>query len=303
MARLQTIAVAVVLLAVAAAADKTIIDSGLVLEAQEHYCGGACASGGATASLRLSLRGSGAHRSLRYSLSVRCPGSDAPDAPAGSTSGRGGGVRRRGAGCAVLEAALLQPLPPAVYADIYEMDNAAALGQGPEALLFGQVDVESIESLAPAMLLAVAAGGGNRSAAAGSFVVHEVRASMMSVAQDLYCRCLAACSLLGSRSRKLLLCCTPSPYLSDHPALLNCNNHPPSSQPCHRCRPVARAKPCSRCRCTRATRPHSSSRRRQARHVHGGTPRSRWQLLASCRGRSWWHGAPLAGVGASAHGK
>ncbi|KAI7837312.1 hypothetical protein COHA_008827 [Chlorella ohadii] len=53
------------------------------------------------------------------------------------------------------EAALLQPLPPAIFADVYQLDNVAAVGQGPAVRLFGPVDVESIERFSQPTLLAV----------------------------------------------------------------------------------------------------------------------------------------------------
>lgn len=124
-------------------------------EAQRHFCGGSCPKGGASASLAMSLRGSGAHRELIYRLSVTCTLSQQLKGSAGSN----GAAQSSSATVSAVRAALLQPLPPAVFADIYQLDNAAALGQGPAVQLFGPVDVESIEQYSHPTVLAVLCGG------------------------------------------------------------------------------------------------------------------------------------------------
>lgn len=140
------------LLAIGAAADAPI-DQALV-----RHCGGPCPRRGAQAeALALSLHGSGAHRRLEYRLSLRCPQPDVQG------SGDNGGDPA--AAACPQAAALLQPLPPAVFADVYELDNAAAAGRGPAVQLFGPVDVESIERYAAPTVLAVYA---NASAAAAA---------------------------------------------------------------------------------------------------------------------------------------
>ena len=118
-------------------------------DAQLHHCAGACPSRGATAALAISLLGAGAHRHLEYRLTMRCP-------PEGDTGDRD--TQRDAAApppTLACDAALLQPLPAAVYADVYELDNAAARGRGPAVKLFGPVDVESIEARSQPTLLAV----------------------------------------------------------------------------------------------------------------------------------------------------
>lgn len=84
--------------------------------------------------LGLNLEGSGAHRQLKYSLQAPCQ------------------AAQQAAQC---RAAILQPLPAGVYADIYELQNAASRGHGPEVRLFGKVDVESIAAYSEPTLLAV----------------------------------------------------------------------------------------------------------------------------------------------------
>lgn len=103
-------------------------------DVERYHCDGSCPSLGATARLSATLHGSGAHRHMLYHLAVSCPGVH-PDATARSAQ-------------ALLPSAavaIVQPLPPAVFADVYQLDNAAAVGLGPQAKLFGPVDVESIE--------------------------------------------------------------------------------------------------------------------------------------------------------------
>lgn len=91
--------------------------------------------------LGLALEGSGAHRQLRYSLHAPCAGA------------------QQAAQC---RAALLQPLPAGVYADVYELQDAASRGHGPEVRLFGKVDVESIAAYSEPTLLAVYAAAASR---------------------------------------------------------------------------------------------------------------------------------------------
>lgn len=157
------------LLALAVLLVPAIAASSLLEDAQRHHCGGACPQGGATAALHASLHGSGAHRQLVYRVSLRCP----IEALAGSGEAGAAAVaaaaRQRPPSCG--EAALLQPLPPAVFADVYQLDNAAAVGQGPAVKLFGPVDVESIERFSQPTLLAVYGGG----AAAGEATGQQVR--------------------------------------------------------------------------------------------------------------------------------
>lgn len=51
--------------------------------------------------------------------------------------------------------AILIDLPSAVYANTYELDNAALRNQGPKVKVFGSVDVESIQQFAQPTALAV----------------------------------------------------------------------------------------------------------------------------------------------------
>ena len=129
----------------------------LLEEAERHHCGGPCPHQGAVASLEVRLLGAGSHRQLVYRLELGCPQqiSDGVDGTVAAATQQ----RRCG------QAAVLQPLPPAVFADIYELDNAAAVGQGPAVLLFGPVDVESIERRSQPTLLAVYSGNGSAVAA------------------------------------------------------------------------------------------------------------------------------------------
>lgn len=131
--------------------------SGQLNEAQVHYCGGPCPEGGASASLEMSLRGSGAHRELIYRLAIACPTAH----PSRGSSASSAAVKGSSASVPSppVRAALLQPLPAGVFADIYQLDNAAALGQGPPVQLFGHVDVESIERYSKPTVLAVLCGG------------------------------------------------------------------------------------------------------------------------------------------------
>lgn len=137
------------LLALAALLLPAIATGSLLEDAQQHHCGGACPQGGATAALHASLHGSGAHRQLVYRLTLQCPMAE----PAGAAAAA---QQPPPSGCG--EAALMQPLPPAIFADVYQLDNAAAVGQGPAVRLFGPVDVESIERFSQPTLLAVYSG-------------------------------------------------------------------------------------------------------------------------------------------------
>lgn len=91
------------------------------------------------AKISTNLTGSGFHRTLEYSVQFRCTAASA--APPAALK----------AGCRV---ALLQPLPAGLYANIYELENAASVGQGPQVRLFGTVDVESIEQYSQPTVLA-----------------------------------------------------------------------------------------------------------------------------------------------------
>lgn len=128
----------------------------LLEQAQRYYCTGPCPSGGATASLTMALSGPGAHRQLVYRLAVQHP-PDRQSSNAGAGDGGAGGGSGRPAPPPVpaCEAVLLQPLPAGIFADIYQLDNAAAVGQGPQVKLFGPVDVESIERYSQPTVLAV----------------------------------------------------------------------------------------------------------------------------------------------------
>ena len=91
------------------------------------------------AELRTRLIGKGMHREMEYEAVIHCDSGTAQ------------------AGAAACEVAVLQPLPAVVYANIYELENAAQLGQGPSVQLFGPVDVESIErDSQPTVLVAYA---------------------------------------------------------------------------------------------------------------------------------------------------
>lgn len=142
----------------------------LMADAAIEHCGApACPHRGASASLGARLLGTGAHRVLEYRLAVHCPG-EAP-AASGDTSS-GAAAASQPPRCAAA-AALLQPLPPALFADVYQLGNAAAVGAGPAVRLFGLVDVESIEALAVPTVLAVYSGNATGPAAAAAAV--EVR--------------------------------------------------------------------------------------------------------------------------------
>ncbi|KAL4859100.1 hypothetical protein ACK3TF_000876 [Chlorella vulgaris] len=133
----------------------------LIEEAKQHHCGDGCSEVGiATASLNVRLHGTGAHRHLLYRLTVHCTQQLSGDRRDGDPAAAS---LPPPASCA--QVAVLQPLPPAVFADIYQLDNAAALGLGPPVRLFGQVDVESIERFAQSTVLAVYSS--NHSAAPG----------------------------------------------------------------------------------------------------------------------------------------
>lgn len=145
------------MLAIGAASDAPID------QAVAQHCGGPCPRRGAKASaLALALHGSGAHRRLEYRLSLRC---SQGNAQAGSSSGSSSGGDAAAAAACPQAAALLQPLPPAVFADVYELDNAAAAGRGPAVQLFGPVDVESIERYAAPTALAVYSNASSEAAA------------------------------------------------------------------------------------------------------------------------------------------
>jgi hypothetical protein len=141
----------------------------LMEEAKQHHCGDDCREVGiATASLNVRLHGTGAHRHLLYRLTVHCTqqlSGDRRDSDPAAAS------LPPPASCP--QVAVLQPLPPAVFADIYQLDNAAALGLGPPVRLFGQVDVESIERYAQPTVLAVYSS--NHSAAPGQVRVRLIQ--------------------------------------------------------------------------------------------------------------------------------
>lgn len=133
----------------------------LLEEAKQHHCGDGCPEVGiATASLNVRLHGTGAHRHLLYRLTVHCTQQLSGDRRDGDPAAAS---LPPPASCPQM--AVLQPLPPAVFADIYQLDNAAALGLRPPVKLFGQVDVESIERYAQPTVLAVYSS--NHSAAPG----------------------------------------------------------------------------------------------------------------------------------------
>jgi PIG-X / PBN1 len=85
--------------------------------------------------IELRLEGSGFHRRLHYSLELTCLDHNPCRQP--------------------LNLAIIQPLPAAIYANIYELDSAALDRKGPEVRLFGEVDVESIEKFAKPTALAI----------------------------------------------------------------------------------------------------------------------------------------------------
>lgn len=141
------------LLTLALALVPAIAAGSLLEDAHAHHCGGACPQGEATAGVSATLHGSGANRQLVYRVTLQCP-STAPAAGAelAAAAARQPPPSRCG------EATLLQPLPPAIFADVYQLENAAAVGRGPAVWLFGPVDVESIERFSQPTLLAVYSG-------------------------------------------------------------------------------------------------------------------------------------------------
>ena len=143
----------------------------LLQQAERHHCGAACPHRGAAANLAAELRGSGFHRQLVYHLTVQCPHwasvSGSPPAQDGAAARQ---KQHCGGGGGGAEVAILQPLPPAIYANVYELDNAAAVGQGPQVKLFGPVDVESIEQHSQPTLLVVYGSSGGGSAGANQSV-------------------------------------------------------------------------------------------------------------------------------------
>ena len=153
------------LLALAALLLPAIAAGSLLDDAQRHHCGGACSQGAATAALRASLHGSGAHRQLVYRMTLQCPmAAPAAGAVADATAAAAAAAQQpQPSRCG--EAALLQPLPPAIFADVYQLDNVAAVGQGPAVRLFGPVDVESIERFSQPTLLTVYSGNSQTQAA------------------------------------------------------------------------------------------------------------------------------------------
>lgn len=91
------------------------------------------------------LVGQGMHRLLRYVVTARCSqgsGSGGSSAPPAAEEGQ-------------YEVALLQGLPAGIFADPYQLENAAAAGRGPRVMLFGPIDLESIETTAVPTALAV----------------------------------------------------------------------------------------------------------------------------------------------------
>lgn len=140
--------------------------SGQLEDAQRHYCGGPCQKSRALASLAMSLRGSGAHRELVYRLEITC----SPLKRSEDTGASSDAASATAAPPPAVRAALLQPLPPAVFTDIYQLDNAVALGQGPAVQLFGTVDVESIERYSHPTVLAVLCDSNASSAASQASV-------------------------------------------------------------------------------------------------------------------------------------
>lgn len=137
----HALSVAILLLTGFSTASPTPAD--LEAEAQAAHCGGGpCRHHPflTRVDVRRSLLGAGAHRTLESWAAVVC------------NSGPGGAANT--AAAASCELALLQPLPPALFADPYELEGAARTGAGPVTRLFGPVDVESIEARSQATLLA-----------------------------------------------------------------------------------------------------------------------------------------------------
>lgn len=81
-----------------------------------------------TYTISVTTRGSGFHRSLQYNF-----GSTRDCQSLGDSAALSSGV------------AVLQPLPAGIFADVYQLQGAAAQGKGPDIKYFGFVDVESIE--------------------------------------------------------------------------------------------------------------------------------------------------------------
>jgi hypothetical protein len=88
-----------------------------------------------SANIELRLEGLGFHRSLHYAIQITCHDERIPRPP--------------------LNIAIIQPLPAAIYANIYELDAASLAGKGPEVSLFGEIDVESIEKFSQPTALAM----------------------------------------------------------------------------------------------------------------------------------------------------
>lgn len=128
-----------------ASASDSLLDEALAAHAASALDRGSSASP-AAAEVAARLHGRGFHRTLAFQLGACCPGCSTAQ---GATQH---GEQQHLTHC---EAALLQPLPAAVFANIYELDNAAAVGQGPPVRLFGPVDVESIERSSQPTLLAI----------------------------------------------------------------------------------------------------------------------------------------------------
>ncbi|KFM28046.1 hypothetical protein F751_5157 [Auxenochlorella protothecoides] len=108
--------------------------SHVIKEALEYYCG---PSGNCPLHLqsdpvviRRVLEGSGAHRSLVVSVPVTAVHD-------------------------TKRLLLLQPLPAEIFADVYQLQSAAAVGEVPPTLLHGRVDVENITLWADPTVLAV----------------------------------------------------------------------------------------------------------------------------------------------------
>lgn len=194
------------LLALAALLLPAIASSSLLDDTQQHHCGGACPQGGATAALHASLHGSGAHRQLVYRLTLQCPMAE----PAGAAAAQQPPL----SGCG--EAALLQPLPPAIFADVYQLDNVAAMGQGPAVRLFGPVDVESIERFSQPTLLAVYSGPTQAAGQQVGFLLVPLLGKWL-VGHGGY---LSACRMSRNAALSALLSPPPSPVtppLPPHP--------------------------------------------------------------------------------------
>ena len=221
----------------------------LVAALREHCDGGLCGathvSPPAPARAELTLSGEGFHRELRYrvDLAEGC----------GCGLGAGGALAETLAPtpCAL---AVLQPLPPALYADVYELRSAAAVGLGPQTRLVGPVDVESIEAASQPTVLAVYA--------TCMRLPGEVRRGRSEGcrAAELHCCCALE-----------RMCSSTNPF----PLIPPCP--PPPAPTCRRAPP---ASPTSRCRCTRATPAPRTARR-------GGRARC-CPLCARCRCRSRW---------------